>query len=95
MWNLKAERHEHIKKFAPRVKDGPFPPVKAEDEEEGRRKRTDCLKSALHSGVLGNERDMSRFGVFVAITRKQQMNSSQAMCGGCVYADVSCADMDV
>lgn len=39
-----------------------------------------CLNPALHIGVLGNERDRSRFGVFVAITRKHQMNSSQAMC---------------
>lgn len=53
-----------------------------------------CLKLALHSGVLGNERDTSRFGVIVAITRKHQMNSLQAMCAGlcmheyvCVYGE--------
>lgn len=40
------------------------------------------MKLALRSGVLGNERDTSRFGVFVAITRKHQMNSFQAMCAG-------------
>lgn len=48
-----------------------------------------CLKLALHSGVLGNERDTSRFGVFVAITRKHQMNSLQAMCAGlCMHERV-------
>lgn len=34
----------------------------------------------LCSGVLGDERDTSRFGVFVALTRKHQMNSRRAMC---------------
>lgn len=47
-----------------------------------------CLKLALRSGVLGNERDTSKFGVFVAITRKHQMNSLQAMCAGFLYACV-------
>lgn len=56
------------------------------------------MKLALDSGVLGNERDMSRFGVFVAITRKQQMNSFHAMCAGlCMHKFVSVwrTDMDV
>lgn len=52
-------------------------------------RRGGCLKLALHSGVLGNERDTSRFGVFVAITRKHQMNSLQAMCAGlCMHESV-------
>lgn len=47
------------------------------------------MKLAHHSGVLGNERDTSKFGVFVAITRKHQMNSLQAMCAGlCMHVCV-------
>ena len=63
---------------------------KKKKKTQKREKRTEvcrvrgggCLKLALHSGVLGNERDTSRFCVFVAITRKHQMNSMRAMCAG-------------
>lgn len=70
-FSLRDERREKKKKGEWRKKD------------RGLRVRGGgCLKLALHSGVLGNECDTSKFGVFVAITRKHQMNSLQAMCAG-------------